>query len=363
MKEPRKVSRARDDRGIAAVERGCGSGTSISWGIWTILFGLAVCSSPAIATPDRQVTVDEQLIGSSAAGYVVIRTETDNLGSYYRSRTKRFLDEYSKNAAAIENETAVGVKTHSRLLLDVSTSIDPEHSDPLTKPAGSELVNEKDKTLALADILERYPTNVTKWDAKRFSRLTMQQLGGVYLDSLCVVWGGTLTQTIFENRLPEAEWRLDEVLEDSNCIYLKVSKGTDGEQQTRFVCIPPRRSRQIHDHLDLKPFYLSAGSFGTKQEALEKARALIEKSKANGLVGFNPEIWTMWKPTDKIVYVIAATYLQEPSTEESFAALEGVLGLHLVPLSSKHFREKTIVRELAPASPAEPDSPAPSPPR
>jgi hypothetical protein len=43
----------------------------------------------ALATPDHQITVREQFLGSNKDGYVILRTEYDNQGSYYSSRTRR----------------------------------------------------------------------------------------------------------------------------------------------------------------------------------------------------------------------------------------------------------------------------------
>lgn len=113
----------------------------------------------------------------------------------------------------------------------------------------------------------------------------------------------------------------------------------------------------------MEPFYLTAGSCITEKEAMDKAVALMRKSRENKQPEIVPEIWTMWKNTDKIVYVIAICRLPDAGTEGLFAALEGRLGIHLVPQSSTEFREKIPVIEPPPAPPANPGDAPNAPPK
>lgn len=48
------------------------------------------------ATPTRAVSIDERLLGSNKTHYAILRTEVDNMGSYYDRRTKQFLQVYRK---------------------------------------------------------------------------------------------------------------------------------------------------------------------------------------------------------------------------------------------------------------------------
>ena len=54
----------------------------------------ALCSlfHPLAATPDHAVSVTERVLGSNPIGFAVLRTETDNLASYYSSRVTTWLD-------------------------------------------------------------------------------------------------------------------------------------------------------------------------------------------------------------------------------------------------------------------------------
>jgi hypothetical protein len=296
--------------------------------------------APVFATPDRVVQIHEQLLGTSADGYFILRTETDNLGSYFSSRTKRYLDEHSKNADAGNFEVAIGERIRTTLLVDVATSIDPESTTPKTKESHTE-VHSKDSSVLLADMLLKFPVSPSKWDDESFRRLTLHQKGGVRCGAVNVVSGGTVIQDIFENRYPELDWVLDEVMEDMNCLFLKVSKRSSDEvNETKFICIPPRRTQQVKAHLTLRPFYLIAGTYATLEEARKQALALDKKCREAKYGHFHPEIWSLREATDKMVYVIA-----DPSTMwhiegNRFSALKNVIGVELIPRSSERFVER-----------------------
>ena len=52
--------------------------------LWRALAGIAflsVTNSRAGATPDHQVKVAEQFLGSNETGFATLRTETDNCGA------------------------------------------------------------------------------------------------------------------------------------------------------------------------------------------------------------------------------------------------------------------------------------------
>ncbi len=57
-------------------------------------------SMMASGTPDHRITSEERILGSNPDSYITLRTETDNQGSYYHYRTKRFLVEISPSHAA-----------------------------------------------------------------------------------------------------------------------------------------------------------------------------------------------------------------------------------------------------------------------
>ena len=54
-----------------------------------VAFVLGAFAPLALATPEREVRVREQLLGSNADGFIILRTEVDNLGNHYMFNTKR----------------------------------------------------------------------------------------------------------------------------------------------------------------------------------------------------------------------------------------------------------------------------------
>lgn len=298
-------------------------------------------SVTAGATPDRYIVVDEQFAGSNLTDFIILRTETDNLGSYYGYRKKTYLDEYSKGV--VDGKV---VKKESRLLLDVNYSIDPEKPESNTQRVVLGTVNAKDDSVIWADMLHKYEPNVRrKWDTTLLSRLTTNQSGGVHFGKVDIIWGGTITQDVFGNRFPQSEWSIGEVIEDINCLYLRVKMGSEDERrESKLICISPRKSKEVLDHMDLAPIYLIAGSYGTEKEALEQTRALQEKCKQAKYYSFTPEIWSLRQKNDKMVYVIAEKDSMERIKNGTIEAMEKVLGVVLKPISSESFQEKTEVR-------------------
>lgn len=63
----------------------------------TILsLGFTLSLQLAFSTPDRQIKITERIIGSNPDHFIILRTEVDNHGSYYKSQTKQYLDTYTK---------------------------------------------------------------------------------------------------------------------------------------------------------------------------------------------------------------------------------------------------------------------------
>jgi len=59
-----------------------------------LALGLILVSATfVLGTPDRVLDIEEDFLGSNAEAFAILRTEHDNLGSYYADRVKRYLDE------------------------------------------------------------------------------------------------------------------------------------------------------------------------------------------------------------------------------------------------------------------------------
>jgi hypothetical protein len=287
------------------------------------------------ATPDRTVSVSEQPAGSNPAEFAILRTETDNLGSYYSDRKKITLEEFTKDKSAEPRTT---------LLLDISYHIDPQHSDRNTLPEVKETIHHQDATLHWAAILQRYPQHSwTRWTPEQMEKVTVHPIAGIrYNNRVLLLDGSKIHQNVFDGIRPELPWELTEISEDANSLYLRLEKTfEDGVHDSRIVAVPPGITKRVRDQALLKPLYLIAGKFGSEQEALAEARALKTKAAAAKSYQFHPEVWSVWEPTDKIVYVIAEQYSMELIDRDAVQALERLLEVELVPMGSKNFRERT----------------------
>ena len=169
------------------------------------------------------MTVEERLLGSNSTGYITLRTEVDNLGTYYGYRTKRFLVEYSKQQSDPKYQEALGAEIDSQLMLDVSTSFDASHPKPFSTEATSHKVNAKNNDVKLADLLERFPnTSPELGGLKKFAKLTWDSTNGLRLGRIRLAWGGWIKKRFVGDQNANLEWVLNEVFEDENCLYLSV---------------------------------------------------------------------------------------------------------------------------------------------
>ncbi len=294
-----------------------------------------------MATPDQVVTIEEKLLGSNLAGYAVMRIETDNLGSYYSSRIKRYLVEYRKEGDG-PFESAMPRQTSLRLITDTTAAIDPTLPPEQASRMAGTTINEKDSSVSLADLFLEYPSTAISWDAAKMSRITTHQQAGIRLDNgICLVWGETINEQLFKNRYPDLDWQLDEILQDENVLFLRISKKSSDEiSESHLLGIPPRRSRQVMDHLTKQPFYLIAGSFSSLEEARKQATSLVEKIKASGVGHFMPEIWSAPESMNQTVFLVADSSSSTNIHGGAFKKLETRLGVELIVRSSEDFLEK-----------------------
>ena len=263
---------------------------------------LAICSviPPLAATPDHAVSVSERFLGSNPTGFSVIRVEIDNLGSYYSSRMTTWLDEISKTSDGRE-------KMKSTLLLDVTQTVDLEHTDPNTPPAVAEKSNSQDATLTLASVLQRYPGQIqASWTPEQLARLEVHQVGGIHFNrKLSLIHGTFIHEKIFGGRHADEAWSLSEVSEDADCIYLKLAIGNDSGPESRMVCVPAEITKRQRDQASAQPVYLVAGRFESREEAVQAAKPIMAKARELKLHSFQLEIWSLEDGTMKTKYVIA----------------------------------------------------------
>lgn len=284
-----------------------------------------------MGTPDHEVKIEERLLGSNADSFITLRTEVDNLGSYYSYRTRRFLVEYSKLQVDPKSGEDLGAEVRSQLLLDVSTNLDVDQPGSF-----SEKINTQDADVKLAELLSRFPVQPERWSDEKSGIIECHSTGGPRVGRVSIAWGGYIKARFGADRNSDLEWTLGEVFEDANCLYLSVNSETHGQ---RLVSIPPRKTQQVRDHLAKQPVYLVAGKFKDKQEALETARALIEKTEGK----FKPEVWTSGIGESDLIYVLVDSQSADHIKGNGFEALELMTGVDFTVMSSQKFDERTAV--------------------
>jgi hypothetical protein len=293
----------------------------------------------ATGTPDHSIKVEERLLGSNTDGFITLRTEVDNLGSYYNSRRKRFLVEYAKLPKDPTSEVSLGAEVKSLLLLDVSTTLNVDQVATNPSTAKSEETIAKNEDVKLAELLLRFPDEAKRWDDEKFRKITYDSTNGPRLDRVGIAWGGWIKERFGGDRNADLDWELREVFEDANCLYLSVYAESYGQ---RLVSIPPRKTQQVLDHIAKKPMYLIAGKFKTAEEAIKKGRDLMEKTQGK----FQSEIWSAGRSKEEMVYVVADSQTEEHINNNAFETLEALMGVDLTVMSSKSFDERT---EVAPS--------------
>lgn len=293
---------------------------------------------PLAATPDHSVSVTERVLGSNSTGFAVLRTEHDNMCSYYSSRVTTWLDEIPKTPNGRE-------QMKSTLLLDVTRSRDSNHSDPNTPAPVTETINSQNATLSLASVLQRYPGQLQQaWTPEQIAKLEIDPNAGIsYNGKLVFIHGSAIGEKIFGGRHGGEPWALDEVAEDADSIYLRLSVGQDEGPESRIVCVPPAITKRQRDQADAQPVYLTTGKFDTRDEAIQAARTLVEKAREKKFSDFFPEIWSLMDGDSTSKYVVAERFSTQMIKNGRLSEIESTLEIRLTPMSSDRFIERTKV--------------------
>jgi hypothetical protein len=288
-----------------------------------------------MATPDRNTTISESFLGSDSANFAVLRTERDNLGSYYKARTKVWLVEHPKVPSA-DN------KPRKTLLLDQTTHVDPD-----TMKSHPPEEHFKDGSTALADIIVRFPVRqLDPWTPDQIAALRFDQSTGRTEFKTQCLWEGVRHAEAAEGESRSAEFTLVGVAEDGNCIFLNIALGGDENTETTWVCIPASVTRNVHALRGLEPIYLSAGSYPSAKEALARCKEVGKTMM--GFHGRTLQVWSVFHDdTGKTDYAVVL----EDTTDFLRGDPLGTKQQHpaeirWLPLDSEGFRE--LVVEPAP---------------
>lgn len=303
-----------------------------------VLIVLCCLPNALVATPDHAVSVTERFLGSNSTGFALLRTENDNMCSYYSSRVTTWLDEIPKTSDGRET-------MKSTLILDVTLTVDIEHKDRSAPPPVAEKINSQDASLTLTSVLQRYPGQMRQvWTPEQMSKLEIHQVGGIHFNrKLSLIHGTFIREKIFGGRHGEELWSLSEVAEDGDCIYLKLSIGNDSGPESRIVCVAPEITKKQRDQVSAQPVYLVAGKFDSRDEAMQAARPILSKARGMKFHGFDLEIWSMEDGTSKTKYVIAESSSTHRIGKGGIPEIEKALEIQLTPMSSERFIEKFFV--------------------
>ncbi len=299
------------------------------------MLSMLIASLPcAQGTPDHELRVTERLLGTGRDGFVILRVEKDNLGSYFNSNEKHYLDHYLKQDDATRDEMS---EVDSTLVLDREYSKHPD-AKPDEPPVGTVKQKAVSGGVSLADLVEKYPEMPVEWEEEKFRRMTADSTAGVSFEGYTLIWGGFVKERFGVDRNSATEWKLDGVVEDDDCIFLAVST----ETQTRIVCLPRRTTKQVGARALLTDYYLVAGSFDTEGEAISEARKLNVRNKEEKGARFVPEVWSARLPTSKTVYLVASPMKEGWVKNEGFSKTEELLGIELEVRSSSTFGERVF---------------------
>ncbi len=299
---------------------------------------IALLAQALNATPDHRIITQEEIVGTSATGYAILRTVTDNLGSHYSGQESIWLDEFSKNRQDGEEPRRI-------LLLETVHSIDATHNDPNTPPPIAQNVQQRDERLLWSAILERYPQRAFQaWTAEKRARFSTHPDVGVSFDNrIQVISANTITRDLFPGAAGKLTWQLEEVVEDSNSLYLRINSQDENEvSHSRFVFVPPALAKQIGDRAIMEDLYLVAATVDTLDEALQQS-AVLHKRSIENKQPVSLEIWSAWHPVDKIIHHIAVSNTANILLSGKFEATRTALGTDLIPTPSTDFREVTRV--------------------
>ena len=288
------------------------------------------------ATPDQVLVVTERLLGTGIDGFAILRVERDNQGSYYSSGEKHFLDIYEKKAR--EEGPDIASKVSTTLLLDQTYS---RHPDAKADAPPVVTTNEKavaGEATALPELLAKFPQMPEQWTAEKFQKLEAHPTGGVSIERANLIWGGSVKEAFGVDRNAEFDWKLEEVMEDSNSLFLKAT----AENQTRWICLLTGTTAQVRARLLMKEFYLVAGSFDTEEEAVAMARQINGIRKDKRFFGFSPELWSERTPADKIRYRVVSGLTEDEVGSDSSSKVEAILGLDIDVTTSSRFKDRVF---------------------
>ena len=113
------------------------------------LLATLILAAPAAATPDQSVWINDTLFAATPDTVLVLRTITDNHGSYYTTQTDTFLLQLSRSDGAVQFASAVD------RVIDISgleAELDETNYEPLDSPVNPYAVRADLNAAPIGDI-------------------------------------------------------------------------------------------------------------------------------------------------------------------------------------------------------------------
>lgn len=291
---------------------------------------LGALASTGFATPDRLVVSNERFFGCGKDTYAVLRTVHDNKGSYFHSRTTTTFIERSKDTSEVVREV---------LILDREETVDYDNMGKLPPKV---VVHAKDGNEILGNLLEKWPEQGGHLTPEELGRFRFAA-GNVRFDErLGLLYGKPAFDAWCALAPAEAAWTIEEGMEVSRTILLKVrwkEAGDEGRSSAYWVCVDERTNAQVRAFKHIQPIYLVAGTYDSKEKALEQASKWVAELKTLGYSAFQPAIWTVDRGRATPDYVIVAADSKYLIDHRKTAEVEERLKVHLVPMNNERFRE------------------------
>lgn len=280
------------------------------------------------ASPNHRVTITERLLGTDGKAFSVIRTESDNNGSYYSTNTKVHLIERSADSQEAAKTT---------LLSETVTVVDATHNDPVIPPPVTTSVKYQDQELRLADILLKYPmATPVPWGEEKRARLVFHANAGVSLDNRVRLAGTREIAAVFGEALKLGEWRIADVFEQGPGLFLVLEiEAPEGAPESRVLGIGPEQVKQVRAHLAREEIYLSAGAFPTREEAVKAIAGWKATGKSSAIMEW--EIWSRDLPTTKTDHVVVLPRIREMLSGGWAKRVEEETGIRFEAIPSDRF--------------------------
>lgn len=291
-----------------------------------LLLGLAGTS---MATPPQVIRADEKFFGSGTETYAVLRTVTDNKGSYYRSQSTTKLIERKKTTGEMVRET---------VMLDREEITDAEYDGPGKAPVEI-VIHAKDEKESLGVLLERWPGQGTRTDPAELKRFKVHASGIRYDGRLELMKGNPYIANLKAEGLRFSDWGLVDGLELRDSIFLKAIRAdNEGDSDAIWMTVSPEITAQVRAFRKILPVYLSLGSSADRAEALELARKASATLKEAKFASQETEIWRTEQGGSPLYRVVmtGSDYVIKNGKVEELGKLPDI---HVVPISSEGFLE------------------------